>query len=82
MAGQLAQMVFIDPPYNVPIHGHARGKGLTKHPEFVMAAGEMSPAEYTAFLKTALGHLVQHSRSGAIHFVCLDQRPRSRWARP
>src|SRR5438093_1546177 len=53
-----AQMVFTDPPYNVPIDGHACGLGQVKHREFAMAAGEMSPAEFIAFLETVLDNLV------------------------
>ena len=34
-----AQMVFIDPRYNVPIDGHACGLGSIRHPEFAMAVG-------------------------------------------
>jgi hypothetical protein len=52
MAGKIAQMVFIDPPYNVPIDGHVCGLGQVRHAEFAMAAGEMSEAEFTAFLET------------------------------
>jgi ParB-like chromosome segregation protein Spo0J len=57
LAGTKAQMVFIDPPYNVPITGHVCGAGAIQHREFPMAAGEMSEAEFTAFLKTCFGHL-------------------------
>jgi len=52
---QKAQMVFIDPPYNVPIDGHVCGLGAIKHREFLMASGEMSEAEYIDFLKTVFG---------------------------
>ena len=31
-----AQMVFSDPPYNVPIEGHVSGLGKVKHREFAM----------------------------------------------
>ena len=34
-----AQMVFTDPPYNVPIDGHVGGSGEIKHREFAMASG-------------------------------------------
>jgi ParB-like chromosome segregation protein Spo0J len=47
MDREKAQLVFSDPPYNVPIHGHASGLGRIRHREFAMAAGEMSAAEYT-----------------------------------
>ena len=40
MAGEQARLVFTDPPYNVPIDGHAGGLGRITHREFAMAAGE------------------------------------------
>jgi DNA modification methylase len=69
-----AQMIFADPPYNVPIDGHVSGLGSVKHAEFAMAAGELSAAEFVDFLKTALGHAATHSVNGAIAFVCMDWR--------
>ena len=39
-----------------------------------MAAGEMSEAEFTAFLTTVFQNLVAHSVDGAISFVCMDWR--------
>ena len=72
--GARAQMVFIDPPYNVPIEGHVCGLGAVKHAEFPMAVGELSEAAFTAFLETVLRHMALHSRDGAIHFVCMDWR--------
>lgn len=74
MAGQSAQMIFTDPPYNVPIDGHVSGLGAVKHKEFAMASGEMSEAEYVGFLITFLRHLADHSVGGSIHFVCIDWR--------
>jgi 16S rRNA G966 N2-methylase RsmD len=71
---QKARMVFVDPPYNVPIDGHVSGLGRARHAEFAMASGEMSEAEFTAFLETALGHHAVHSADGALHFVCMDWR--------
>src|SRR5438270_127183 len=47
-----AQAVFIDPPSNVTIDGNVCGKGSIKHREFLMASGEMSEAEFVAFLNT------------------------------
>ncbi len=69
-----AQMVFTDPPYNVPIDGHVCGLGSIKHPEFVMASGEMSEEEFTAFLRTVLDNLAVHSTDGSIHFIFMDWR--------
>ena len=74
MAGEQARLVFTDPPYNVPIDGHAGGLGRIKHREFAMAAGEMSPEAFTAFLQQALAPLVAHSVEGSIHYVCMDWR--------
>ncbi len=74
MAGEPARMVFTDPPYNVPIAGHVSGLGVTQHREFVMAAGEMSKAEFTDFLAKAFGLLKANSVDGSIHFLCMDWR--------
>jgi DNA modification methylase len=68
------QMVFSDPPYNVPIAGHVGGLGKIQHREFAMASGEMSNAEFTAFLTSVFTQLAAHSASGAIHFQCIDWR--------
>ena len=72
--GEEAQMVFTDPPYNVPIDGHVSGLGKVQHREFAMAAGEMSKAEFTDFLITAFSNLAEVSVDGAIHFICMDWR--------
>lgn len=69
-----AQMVFTDPPYNVPISGHVGGLGAIQHREFAMAAGEMSQAEFTAFLQSVFSHLAAYSADGAVHFQCMDWR--------
>ena len=53
MGEERAAMVFTDPPYNVPIDGHASGLGAIHHRPFPMASGEMSKAEFTAFLGQA-----------------------------
>src|SRR6202051_2123538 len=69
-----AQMVFTDPPYNVPISGHVGGLGSIQHREFAMASGEMSQAGFTAFLGSVFGPLAAYSVDGAIHFQCMDWR--------
>lgn len=74
MEGQLARMVFSDPPYNVPIDGHVGNSGKTQHREFEMAAGEMSSEEFTRFLETAFRNMANHSVEGSIHFLCMDWR--------
>lgn len=69
-----ARMVFTDPPYNLPIGGHVSGLGRTKHREFAMASGEMTEAQFTAFLETAFAHLARASFDGSIHFIFMDWR--------
>lgn len=74
MGGQTARMVFTDPPYNVPIDGHVGGSGKTKHREFAMASGEMTPAQFMDFLASSFRNLCRYSCDGSIHFVCMDWR--------
>jgi len=61
MNGERAQMVFTDPPYNVPIQGHVGGSGVIKHREFAMASGEMTSSEFTTFLRTTFQRLAEVS---------------------
>ena len=74
LAGETAQIVFTDPPYNVRISGHVSGLGTVQHREFPMASGEMSEAEFTDFLGSVITNLVDVSADGAIHFICMDLR--------
>src|SRR5215207_8612573 len=75
MGDERADLIFTDPPYNVPIEGHVCGLGRTQHPpEFAMGVGEMSSATFTAFLRETLGHAAALARDGAIAFVCMDWR--------
>lgn len=74
MSGKQAQMIFSDPPYNVPIGRNVCGLGAIQHDEFIMASGEMSVDEFTAFLASALGHMAAFSVDGAISFICIDWR--------
>jgi hypothetical protein len=74
MEGTQADVVFADSPYNVPIPGHASGNGSIHHANFAMASGEMTPAEFTAFLTQVFSLLVEHSKAGSIHYLCMDWR--------
>jgi DNA modification methylase len=67
-------MVFTDPPYNVPVHGHVSGKGKAKHREFLMASGEMSDEAFEGFLATSLGLMADVTREGGLLYVCMDWR--------
>ena len=74
MNGEMARMVFADPPYNVPIEGHVGNSGKIQHREFAMASGEMTHAQFTDFLTKAMRNLADHSVDGSIHFLCMDWR--------
>lgn len=72
--GELADLVFTDPPYNVPIDGHVCGLGRIRHREFAMGVGEMSEEAFALFLQETLGAMAKACRDGAIAFVCMDWR--------
>jgi DNA modification methylase len=72
MAGQLATMTFTDPPYNVSIAKHARGRARSKQKEFASASGEMTDAEFLHFLITILELIARSCSDGAIVFSCID----------
>jgi DNA modification methylase len=74
MQNRKAAMVFVDPPYNVPIVGHATGLGAIRHRDFAMARGEMSSGEFTDFLSQGFHLLSRYSTNGSIHYVCSDWR--------
>ena len=69
-----AAMVFTDPPYNVPIDGHASGLGAIHHRPFPMASGEMDRPEFTAFLRATFRNLAEFGIDGSLHYVCMDWR--------
>src|SRR5712671_200430 len=73
MGGARASMAFLDPPYNVRVRDIV-GRGQVKHTEFAMASGELSRADFVAFLKSTLAQTAAVSRDGAVHFVCMDWR--------
>ena len=74
MQGDLADVGFTDPPYNVPVNGHVSGKGQTRHREFVQGSGEMNSEGFANFLTSALSNAAGVSREGAVWFACMDWR--------
>jgi ParB/Sulfiredoxin domain len=74
MGAERASMVFTDPPYNVPIDGHASGLGAIHHRQFPMASGEMNQAEFTAFLGQVCCNLAAFGAAGSLHYICMDWR--------
>jgi DNA modification methylase len=69
-----AQLIFTDPPYNVPIAGNVSGLGRKRHAEFAMGSGEMSEPEFGTFLVTSLSLMMRFSADGSIHYICMDWR--------
>ena len=74
LGGAKAELVFADPHYNVAISGHVCGRGEVQHREFAMASGEMTPTDFTEFLKSTFERLVAHATDGSVHYVCMDWR--------
>jgi DNA modification methylase len=74
MAAEIADAVVTDPPFNVAIDGHVTGSGKHRHREFAMAIGELSQAEFTDFLKSAMRHAHRWSAPGSVHHWAMDWR--------
>lgn len=74
LGAKKAQLVFADPPYNVPIQGHVSGLGKVKHREFAMATGEMDASSFIHFLRTFMQQVTKVSKDGSIHYICMDWR--------
>lgn len=72
MAGMLAAIMIADFPYNCVISGHVSSTG--KFREFAMAAGEMSEAEFHAFLLQACRLMAEFSANGALSYGFMDWR--------
>jgi DNA modification methylase len=69
-----AEMMVTDPLYNVPISGHARGRGKVRHREFAMGSCEMRPAALRGFLYQFISCAISCSCDGAIHYIFMDWR--------
>jgi hypothetical protein len=74
MDGELATAVISDPPFNVRVDGHVSGLGSQKHREFAMASGEMTGAEFQAFLTRVTGLFARYSVDGSLHYLFTDWR--------
>ena len=66
------RLVLSDLPYNVPIAGHVSGRKGVR--EFAMASGEMTPAEFSRFLKTAFENAARVSMDGSLALYYIDWR--------
>lgn len=74
MGDELADVILTDPPYNVKISGHVCGNGKVKHEEFAMASGEMTDAEFVAFLEAFIKYNIAFSHDGSLHYIFMDWR--------
>lgn len=72
LAREAVDIVFMDPPFNVPNAGHVTDRAGVR--EFAMAHGEMSPDEFTAFLASALSLIREKMAAGAVVYICMDWR--------
>jgi DNA modification methylase len=71
--GEVADAVFTDVPFNVPISGHV-STVRDRHPEFAEASGEMSRDEFVAFLTETLGNVSICLKPGGVFYSCIDWR--------
>lgn len=74
MEDRLAAMVLTDQPYNVKIGGNVSGLGKKTHREFLQASGEMSEAEFIAFLTTSAKTLADRCEDGALLYLFMDYK--------
>ncbi|CUH49220.1 Modification methylase DpnIIB [Ruegeria atlantica] len=74
LEGETPQMIFTDPPYNVPVNGHVRCGTDGAHREFAMASGEMSDSEFCSFLSDVINRLFDCLPDGGIAMICMDWR--------
>ena len=65
MAQSQAAMIFTDLSNNVPINGQVSGLGRIRHPDIMMASGELSLAEFTTFLSQVFTLLSRNTADGA-----------------
>lgn len=75
LQGRLADMVFGDLPYNLPVDGFVRGKNAkNRFREFAFASGKMDRPEFTAFQRAIFRNCARFSKPASIHFQCMDYR--------
>lgn len=74
LSGDVIDIMFADPPYNVRIENNVSGLGEVKHGDFAMASGEMSSDQFINFLTDSFRPAAGHMKNGAIAFVCMDWR--------
>lgn len=74
LRGGLVAIIIADFPYNVRIGQNVSGLGKKTHAEFKMASGEMSEAEFAAFLEATIICAVAHLVAGGVFYGFMDWR--------
>ncbi len=74
LGGELADIVFTDCPWNIPIEGFVSGLGKTKHKDFKMGAGELSAEDFASFCNLFHQLCANHMGEGAAFYSCIDWR--------
>ena len=74
LLGILVAIIIADFPYNVRIGQNVSGLGKKTHAEFAMASGEMSEAEFAAFLEATIICAVAHLVAGGVFYGFMDWR--------
>lgn len=74
LLGVLVAIIIADFPYNVCIGNNVSGLGKKTHAEFKMASGEMSDAEFAAFLEATIMCAVAHLVAGGVLYGFMDWR--------
>lgn len=69
---ELADMIFTDCPWNIPIAGFVSPKG--KHKDFVQGAGEMSEDEFIEFCCDFHELGAERLADGGVFYSCIDWR--------
>jgi hypothetical protein len=72
MGAELAQIVFMDSPYNVPNQGHVSKRDGVR--EFAMAGGEMSAPQFIEFQDRICVNIRASVKPGAVIYTCIDHR--------
>lgn len=72
--GRPVRLLLSDPPYNLQIPGVVSGNGRVKHNNFVMASGELTPAEFLDFLSRFIAAAKPHLIDGALAMLFMDWR--------
>jgi DNA modification methylase len=72
LGDERVDLVFTDPPHNVPTYGRPLGRDVIQPCDFDDVSGEVKGDEFRIFLRQVLGNAAAISRDGALHFVCMD----------